>query len=114
MKLSAMIVQATWGIKSSMLQLPHISESHIRHFETKKVNRITKKIERISMKFYFQRAIKSIRQLAAMKDEDRRSMLRSITDEQYDDIMKVVAIYPCITMTVACAGKKKRKFDIFL
>ncbi|CAF4165328.1 unnamed protein product, partial [Rotaria magnacalcarata] len=48
------------------------------------------------------RTIKSIRQFAAMNDEERRSMLRSITDEQYDDIMNVLSIYPHITMTVSC------------
>lgn len=84
MKLSSMIVQALWNTKSPLLQLPHITESHLRFFETKK------------------RTIKSIRQFAAMNDEDRRLMLRSITVEQYDDIMKVLAIYPHIKMNVTC------------
>ena len=55
-----------------------------------------------------QRTIKSIRQFAAMNDEERRSMLRSITDEQYDDIMKVLAIYPHIKMNVTCEGSHRR------
>jgi hypothetical protein len=29
-------------------------------------------------------------------------MLRSITDEQYDDIMNVLSIYPHVTMEVSC------------
>lgn len=37
MKLSPMIVQALWHIKSPLLQLPHITESQLRFFETKKV-----------------------------------------------------------------------------
>lgn len=37
-----------------------------------------------------------------MDNEARRSMLRSITDEQYDDIMNVLAIYPHVTMEVSC------------
>jgi translocation protein SEC63 len=37
MKLSPMIVQALWNTKSPLLQLPHITESHLRFFETKKV-----------------------------------------------------------------------------
>ena len=37
MKLSQMIVQALWNNKSPLLQLPHITESHLRFFETKKV-----------------------------------------------------------------------------
>lgn len=37
MKLSSMIVQALWNTKSPLLQMPHIVESHLRYFETKKV-----------------------------------------------------------------------------
>jgi hypothetical protein len=39
-----------------------------------------------------------------MDDEQRRSMLRSLTDEQYHDIMNVLAIYPHITMNVSYGG----------
>ncbi|CAF2397134.1 unnamed protein product [Rotaria sp. Silwood2] len=84
MKLSSMLIQALLNTKSSLLQLPHITESQLRFFETKK------------------RTIKSIRQFVAMDDEQRRSMLRSITDEQYYDIMNVLAIYPHITMNITC------------
>ncbi|CAF2060985.1 unnamed protein product [Rotaria magnacalcarata] len=83
MKLSPMLVQALLNTKSPFLQLPHITENHLRFFETKK------------------RTIKHIRQFAAIGDEQRRSMLRSITDEQYNDIMNVLAIYPHVTMTVS-------------
>jgi translocation protein SEC63 len=37
MKLSPMIIQALWNTRSPLLQLPHITESHLRYFETKKV-----------------------------------------------------------------------------
>jgi hypothetical protein len=39
MKLSPMIVQALWdkNKKFSLLQLPYITESHLKHFATKKV-----------------------------------------------------------------------------
>lgn len=37
-----------------------------------------------------------------MDNDARRSMLRSITDEQYDDIMNVLSIYPHVTMDVTC------------
>jgi hypothetical protein len=39
MRLSPMIVQALWNKnkKSDLLQLPHLSENHLRHFVTKKV-----------------------------------------------------------------------------
>jgi len=52
--------------------------------------------------FLLKHTIKSIRQFAAMDSEARRSMLRSITDEQYDDIMNVLSIYPYVTMDVSC------------
>ncbi|CAF1047505.1 unnamed protein product [Rotaria sordida] len=84
MKLSAMLVQALLNTKSPLLQLPHITENYLRFFETKK------------------HTIKSIRQFVAMDDEQRRSILHSITDEQYYDIMNVLAIYPHITMNVTC------------
>jgi hypothetical protein len=37
MKLSSMLIQSLWNTKSPLLQLPHITESHLRFFETKKV-----------------------------------------------------------------------------
>jgi translocation protein SEC63 len=37
-----------------------------------------------------------------MDNEARRSILRSITDEQYDDIINVLSIYPYVTMEVSC------------
>ena len=37
MKVSQMVVQALWDNKSSLLQLPHISEDQLRHFVTRKV-----------------------------------------------------------------------------
>ena len=37
-----------------------------------------------------------------MDNEARRSMLRSITDEQYDDIINVLSIYPHVTMDISC------------
>ena len=35
-----------------------------------------------------------------MADEDRRSLLRSVTDEQYKDLMKVLAGFPQLSMTI--------------
>ena len=37
MKISQMLIQALWDNKSPMLQLPHISEDMLRHFNTKRV-----------------------------------------------------------------------------
>ncbi len=82
MKLSPMIVQACWNkTKSNLLQLPHIDESHLRYFNTKKKN------------------VTNIRQFIAMDNEERRSTLRNLTDEQYEDIMRVCHFYPHVEIT---------------
>lgn len=39
-----------------------------------------------------------------MNDSDRRSVLRHLTDEQYDDIMRVCQYYPLIEMDVNVKG----------
>jgi translocation protein SEC63 len=90
MKLSPMIVQALWdkNKKYSLLQLPHIVENHLRHFVTKKRN------------------ICDIKQFVSMKDADRRSILRHLTNEQYEDILRVAGSYPLIEMDV-----KTKVFD---
>lgn len=79
-----MIVQALLNKnkKDALLQLPHITENHLRHFVTKKRN------------------ICDIKQFVSMKDSDRRSILRHLTNEQYDDIIRVCSSYPLITMDV--------------
>lgn len=84
MKLSPMIVQALWAknTKATLLQLPHLNEGHLRHFITKKRN------------------ICDIKQFVSMNDDDRRSILRHLTSEQYDDIMRVCSSYPLINMSV--------------
>jgi translocation protein SEC63 len=84
MKLSPMVVQGLWNKskKCDLLQMPHLVESQLRHFVTKKRN------------------IQSIRQFVVMNDSDRRSILRNLTDEQYDDIMRVCAQYPHVDMDV--------------
>lgn len=79
MKLSPMIVQACWNKnRSNLLQLPHIDESYLRHFQTKKRN------------------IFNIRQFVATDHEERRSILRNLSDEQYDDVMRVCSNYPYV------------------
>lgn len=39
MKLCPMIVQGLWEFKSPLLQLPHITEDHLKFFFSKKVNK---------------------------------------------------------------------------
>ena len=39
MRLSQNLVQAHWGPSQPLLQLPHISQDQLRHFNTRKVGR---------------------------------------------------------------------------
>jgi len=82
MKCSALVVQALWDKASPLQQLPHVEEDMLKHFYSKRRN------------------IKSLKQLAMMADEDRRSLLRSVTDEQYKDLMKVLGCIPQLSMTI--------------
>jgi len=82
MKCSPMIVQAMWEKSSPVLQLPHISEDILKHFSTRKRN------------------IKTLHQLARMKDEERRSLLRTLTDEQYRDVIRVLSLMPVLNIKV--------------
>merc|ERR1719208_22880 len=82
MKCSALAVQALWDKASPLQQLPHVEEDMLKHFYSKRRN------------------IKSLKQLAMMADEDRRSVLRSVSDEQYKDLMKVLAGFPQLSMTI--------------
>lgn len=82
MKLSPLIVQALWDSKSPLMQLPHISEETLRHFSSKRRN------------------IRSLVQLAEMKNEERREMLRHLSDDQYEDIVNVLGNMPLIELDV--------------
>ncbi|KAF4522074.1 hypothetical protein B566_EDAN004057 [Ephemera danica] len=82
MKLCPMLVQALWENKSPLLQLPHIHEENLKWFSSKK------------------RHIKSLQQFAQLSAEDRRAMLKSLSDDQYQDIMKVLRRMPYIDFQV--------------
>jgi len=82
MKCSAMVVQALWDKASPLMQLPHVEEDMLKHFYSKRRN------------------IKTLRQLAMMNDEDRRSLLRTFSDDQYKDLVKVLGGFPHLSMTV--------------
>jgi len=82
MKLSPLIVQALWDSKNPLLQLPHITDDIIRHMANKKKN------------------IRSLVQLASTKDEERRSMLRGLSDDQYEDLLIVLGNMPLLDVDV--------------
>ncbi|CAG5089606.1 Similar to Sec63: Translocation protein SEC63 homolog (Mus musculus) [Cotesia congregata] len=82
MKLSPMIVQGFWEFANPLLQLPHIEEEHLKHFSGKK------------------RKIKTLQQLAQLKGDERRQILRNFTDEQYEDVMRVLGNMPYVDFKV--------------
>lgn len=82
MKCSSIVVQALWDKQSPLLQLPHIEDDLLKHFYSKRRN------------------VKTLKQLASMNDEDRRSLLRSLSDDQYKDVIKVLSGIPNLIMTV--------------
>ncbi|EFN80552.1 translocation protein SEC63 homolog [Harpegnathos saltator] len=82
MKLCPMIVQGFWEFKNPLLQLPHITEDNLKYFLAKK------------------RQIKSLQQFAQLKGEERRLILRSMSDSQYEDVMKVLGNMPYIDFKV--------------
>jgi translocation protein SEC63 len=79
-------VQALWEIRSPMMQLPHITEDMQKYFMSKK------------------RQISSIQQFCEMKEEDRRNILKGLTDDQFADVMKVCGSMPLVEFKVHVEG----------
>ncbi|XP_051908943.1 translocation protein SEC63 homolog [Hippocampus zosterae] len=79
MKLTQMIVQGLQESKSPLLQLPYFEEEHLRYCISKKYK------------------VRSLQDLARLKDSDRRSMLHFL-GEKYDEVMAVLGSFPHITM----------------
>lgn len=60
-----------------------------------------------------QRNIRNFHQLVSMKDDERRALLRQLSDSEYRDVMNVVATLPNVEVKVNCEGESdaKVKFD---
>jgi translocation protein SEC63 len=82
MKLSPMLIQGLWEFKSPLLQLPHLSEDNLKYFVNKK------------------RYIKSLQQFAKLPESDSRSLLRDFTDEEYNNVKKVLHKMPLIDFNI--------------
>ena len=78
MKFCSMVVQGTWEYRNQLLQLPHISNANLKYFSNKK------------------RTIRTIQQLALLREEERRSMLSHLNDNQYEDIINVIRRMPVL------------------
>ena len=58
---------------------------------------------------FIQRNVRSIKQLVTMKEDDRRSLMRNLTDDQYRDVMNVCATMPHVDLDVESKGKLFKK-----
>lgn len=83
MKMSPMLIQALWEFKSPLLQLPHVTEDHL-YFMNKK------------------RHIKNLQQFAQLAPEESRQLLKSLTDFEYENVMKVLGKMPSIDFSIRC------------
>ncbi|GAV08619.1 hypothetical protein RvY_18284 [Ramazzottius varieornatus] len=82
MKLSQMLVQGLNDHQSPLLQIPNIDAEILRHFFVKKRN------------------IKSIVQFLRFPSDERRKLLRNLTDKQYNDAIAVCSEMPHIEAIV--------------
>lgn len=82
MKLSPHIVQALWDSKNPLLQLPHITEDSLRHFVSKR------------------RPVKTIEQLLSLSSTERHHVLRSLSEEQFSEVMIACRKMPKVEMNV--------------
>ena len=120
MKLSPLVVQALWDKSSPLLQLPHIVDDMLKHFHSRKRNvKTLQQLAKMKVKirvyisvrgwgepkpFDFSTSI--VEQIFTFtfppifKDEDRRSLLRSLSDDQYRDIIRVLALIPVLDVEV--------------
>lgn len=87
MKLCPMVVQALWEFKSPLLQLPYVSEENLKYFAHKK------------------KQIKSLQQYAQLTKEERRNILKHLSDTEYENVMKVLGNMPYIDFQVKYEGK---------
>eukprot|EP01135_Chromosphaera_perkinsii_P001985 Nk52_evm32s215 gene=Nk52_evmTU32s215 len=84
MEVNQMIVQAMWDVHSPLLQLPYVTPGMLRHFVSKKKN------------------IRSMYDLMMVDEEDRRSLLRNMTDREYDLAIQVLNKYPMVDLNYTC------------
>lgn len=82
MRLNQMLVQSLWIPLQPLLQLPHINYDNLRFFINKK------------------KRVASIEDLSAMTNEERRRMLRTLSDEEYQDLIVYFNGFPHVEMTV--------------
>lgn len=84
MKLSPLLIQGLWEFKSQLLQLPYLTDEHLRYFQTKK------------------RHIKTLQQFAQLPSDDRRAVVKNLNDAEYENLLKVLGQMPLIDFSHRC------------
>lgn len=82
-----MIIQGLWEFKSPFLQLPFVTDDHLRMFSTKK------------------RHIKNLQQFAQLKPDESRHILKHLSDFEYEQVIRVLGRMPLIDFSIRCEGK---------
>lgn len=85
MKLAPMVIQGLWEFKNPLLQLPHLTDDHL-HFLMKK------------------KQAKNLQQLAQMQPDESRQLLKSLSDEEYTNVLKVLGKMPLIDFSIKSEG----------
>ncbi|KAG9307026.1 hypothetical protein G9A89_003077 [Geosiphon pyriformis] len=83
MELRQLLVQAVWPGENPLVQLPHINHDVLRAMKSKKRN------------------IRSVAQLREMNEGDRKILLRTLTDSQYEDVKRIAESYPILEIVRA-------------
>lgn len=78
MNISQYLVQATYEGRSPLLQIPHITNDIVKHATSGR------------------RSIKSIADLLDMTESERRNFLRTLSEEQYRETLRVAETFPII------------------
>ncbi|ESP04330.1 hypothetical protein LOTGIDRAFT_176351, partial [Lottia gigantea] len=82
MKISQMVVQALEEKASPFLQLPHMTNDMLRQLNRGK------------------KPVRCLKDIATLKEEERRPLFRSLGDDEYLDVISVLAKMPDVEMIV--------------
>eukprot|EP00116_Pleurobrachia_bachei_P002077 sb/3462339/ len=82
MRINVMAVQAMWSNQHPLFQLPHFTEDMLKYFMTKRNN------------------VKTLLAFAQLTEKERKSRLRMLSEEEYDNMMRVLWSMPYIDMQV--------------
>ncbi|CAG8489397.1 13194_t:CDS:10, partial [Ambispora gerdemannii] len=83
LEIRQLLTQAIWPGENPLAQLPYINHEVLKAMKSKKRN------------------IKSVVQLREMNEEDRRALLRILSDNEYEAVKNIADAYPALEITRA-------------